>query len=123
MAFTGVHHLVVRVHDLDAAVSSYNKIFGFEPDLANSDQLKARQAFYRFDNGTFVELIQPLEESSPIAGPLAKLGEGIHTVALSVDDRAATANALDEAGVRTIAGAFVHPGSSHGVLLQLAEVR
>jgi catechol 2,3-dioxygenase-like lactoylglutathione lyase family enzyme len=121
MAFPGVHHLVVRVKDLDASITSYNAILGFEPDLATSEQLKAKQAFYRFDNGTFVELIQPTDDSSPIAASLGKLGEGIHTVALAVDDRAETAKALDGAGVRTIGGTFVHPGSSHGVLLQLAE--
>lgn len=122
MAFTGVHHLVVRVHDLNAAIASYNKVLGFEPEVTASAQLKAKQAFYRFGDGTFVELIQPTDDASPIAGSLAKLGEGIHTVALAVDDRAATAKALDDAGVRTIGGAFVHPGATHGVLLQLATV-
>lgn len=122
MAFTGVHHVVVRVNDLDAAIANYNRILGFGPDLAESEPLKARQAFYRFDNGTFVELIQPTDESSPIASSLAKLGEGIHTIALAVDDRAATARGLDDAGVRTLGGAFVHPGAANGVLVQLAEV-
>lgn len=122
MAFNGVHHVVVRVNDLDSAVANYSRILGFEPDLAESEQLKAKQAFFRFDNGTFVELIQPLDDSSPVAGSLKKLGEGIHTVALAVDDQAATAKGLDDAGVRTLGGAFVHPGAANGVLLQLAEV-
>ena len=121
MAFKGIDHVVVRVNDLDAAVQSYNQILGFEPRRAQSDRLKADQAFYEFDNGTFLELITPTDDSSPIAGPLAKRGEGIHTVAFAVDSQAGTAADLDGKGVRTIGGAFVHPGSAHGVLLQLSE--
>ena len=121
MPFKGIDHVVVRVTDLAAAVESYNAILGLEPRMAHSERLKADQAFYDFDNGTFLELITPTDESSPIAGPLAKRGEGIHTIAFGVDDQAATAGKMGENGVRTIGTGFVHPGSAHGVLLQLSE--
>jgi methylmalonyl-CoA/ethylmalonyl-CoA epimerase len=123
MAFTGLDHVVVRVKDLDAAVAGYKKIFGKEPKLASSDALKAKQAFFYFDNGTFLELIQPTDNASPIAGSLNKLGEGVHTVAFATTDVAATAKQLGDAGVRTIGGAFVHPGSANGVLLQLSSAK
>ncbi|MEM7408043.1 MAG: VOC family protein [Pseudomonadota bacterium] len=121
MAFKGVDHVVVRVHDLAAAVQSYNNILGIEPRMAHSDDLKADQAFYDFDNGTFLELITPTDPGSPIAGPLEKRGEGIHTIAFAVDDQEETANALKANDVRVLGSAFVHPGSAHGVLVQLSE--
>jgi len=121
MAFKGVDHVAVRVNDLDAAVESYNKIFGFEPDLQHSDDLKADQAFYHFADGTFLELITPTAEDSPLAGPLAKRGEGIHAVAFAVDDAKATTTELDAKGVRTIGGAFVHPSDTNGLLMQLSN--
>ena len=121
MAFTGVDHVVVRVQDLDAAIEGYRKILDMEPDRAHSEALKADQAFFRFANGTFLELISPTDDTSPIAGSLAKLGDGIHTVAFAVDDTKATAEALDARGVRTIGGAFVHPSAANGVLVQLSQ--
>ncbi len=121
MAFKGLDHVVVRVKDLEAAISAYNDILGFEPRRVHSEALSADQAFYDFDNGTFLELITPTDLASPIAGPLEKRGEGIHTVAFAVDDQEETADTMQGKGVRTIGTGFVHPGSAHGVLLQLSE--
>lgn len=120
MAFKGIDHVVVRVADLEQAIESYRKILDVEPERKHSDALKADQAFFHFDNGTFLELISPTDDASPVAGPLAKRGDGVHTVAFAVDDPKATAEALDQRGVRTIGGAFVHPGSANGVLVQLS---
>ncbi len=121
MAFKGIDHVVIRVNDLSAAIESYNKILEIQPRLAHSDALKADQAFYEFDNGTFLELITPTDEASPITGPLAKRGEGVHTVAFAVDSQSATSAALTANGVKTIGSAFVHPGAAHGLLVQLSE--
>ncbi len=121
MAFNGVDHVVVRVADLDTAVEGYIRILDIEPERQHSDALKADQAFFHFDNGTFLELISPTEDDSPLAGPLAKLGDGIHTIAFAVDDQNATAAKLDEKGVRTIGGAFIHPSAANGVLVQLSQ--
>ncbi len=123
MAFRGVDHIVIRVHDLDQAVETYRAILDVEPERASSAELHADQAFFHLENGTFVELITPTDDASPIAGPLAKRGEGIHTIAFRVDDRAATAQGLAGKDLRVIADTFVHPGSAHGVLLQLTDAR
>jgi len=121
MAFQGVDHVVVRVADMDSAIDGYSKLLDMTPDLKHSDDLKADQAFFHFDNGTFLELISPTDDSSPIAGSLKKLGDGIHTVAFAVDDARETVADLDGKGIRTIGGAFVHPAAANGVLVQLSE--
>ncbi len=121
MAFKGLDHVVVRVKNLDTAIDGYRKILGIEPKRASSSALKADQAFFHFGDGTFLELIQPTDDSSPIAGSLNKLGEGVHTVAFAIDDREATVKTLTDNSVRTIGGAFVHPASANGVLVQLSE--
>lgn len=121
MAFQGVDHVVVRVADMESAIDGYSKLLDMTPDLKHSDDLKADQAFFHFDNGTFLELISPTDDSSPIAGSLKKLGDGIHTVAFAVDDAKETVADLDGKGIRTIGGAFVHPAAANGVLVQLSE--
>ena len=121
MAFKGIDHVVVRVKDLNSAIDGYKKILGVEPKRASSAALKAEQAFFYFGKGTFLELIQPTDDTSPIAGSLNKLGEGVHTVAFAIDNREATVKDLEAKSVRTIGGAFVHPGAANGVLVQLSE--
>ncbi len=79
-----------------------------------------------------IELLEPTSPESPIAKFLAKRGEGLHHVALHVDDLSATVERLKANGTRLISdeikiGAgghmyvFVHPSSSGGVLLELVE--
>ena len=79
-----------------------------------------------------VELLEATGPDSPIAKFIAKRGEGLHHVALSVEDLSATVEQLKKNGVRLISdeikvGAgghlyvFVHPSSAGGVLLELCE--
>jgi methylmalonyl-CoA/ethylmalonyl-CoA epimerase len=79
-----------------------------------------------------VELLEPTDESSPVAKFLEKRGPGIHHVAVRVADIRASLARLKARGARLIdeeprvgAGgclvAFVHPSASGGVLLELVE--
>ncbi|HZU23414.1 MAG TPA: methylmalonyl-CoA epimerase [Terriglobales bacterium] len=79
-----------------------------------------------------IELLEALAADTPIGRFLAKRGEGLHHVALRVDDLNATVEKLKKAGTKFISdeikvGAgghlyvFVHPSSTGGVLLELCE--
>jgi methylmalonyl-CoA epimerase len=79
-----------------------------------------------------IELLEPTSADSPIGKFLAKRGEGLHHVALHVDDLSGTVERLKASGTRLISdeikvGAgghlyvFVHPSSAGGVLLELVE--
>jgi methylmalonyl-CoA epimerase len=79
-----------------------------------------------------IELLEPSADDSPIAKFLAKRGEGLHHVALHVDDLSAAVEQLKKQGARLISdeikiGAggqlyvFVHPASTGGVLLELVQ--
>jgi methylmalonyl-CoA/ethylmalonyl-CoA epimerase len=81
-----------------------------------------------------IELLEPTEADSVIAKFIAKRGEGLHHVALHVDDIHAIFHKLKEKGVRLISdevkvGAgghlyvFVHPASAGGVLIELCQDR
>jgi methylmalonyl-CoA/ethylmalonyl-CoA epimerase len=92
---------------------------------------KVRLAMVPLD-GSRIELLEPTESDSPIGRFLEKRGEGLHHVALHVNDIAGTVERLRTAGTRFISdeikvGAgghlyvFVHPSSAGGVLLELCE--
>ena len=79
-----------------------------------------------------IELLEPTAADSPVGRFLAKRGEGLHHVAIRVEDLAGTVERLQQQGTRFItdeikvgAGGhlyvFVHPASAGGVLLELCE--
>lgn len=126
MAITQFDHLVVRVGDLEEGIKTYRDALGFELDrTGESEELGIKQAFFNLPGGGFIEVVAPLSADSAVGKALEGRGEGVHTVAFAVDDLAATCDALKAGGARLIGEGsptvFVHPKSSHGVLLQLSE--
>ncbi|HTW49222.1 MAG TPA: methylmalonyl-CoA epimerase [Acidobacteriaceae bacterium] len=79
-----------------------------------------------------IELLEPTSAESPVGRFLAKRGEGLHHVALHVDDISAALETLKGQGARLISeeiqmGAgghlyfFVHPASAGGVLVEICQ--
>jgi methylmalonyl-CoA/ethylmalonyl-CoA epimerase len=79
-----------------------------------------------------IELLEPTSPDSPVGKFLAKRGEGLHHIALHVDDISAALETLKAQGARLISediqiGAgghlyfFVHPSSANGVLLEICQ--
>ena len=126
MTLSAFDHLVVRVGDLDEGIATYRDTLGLELDRTEeSEALGIKQAFFNLPGGGFIEVVAPTDPRSAVGQALDRRGEGIHTVAFAVDDLGATCETLKANGARLIAeGAptvFVHPKSTHGVLLQLSE--
>lgn len=127
-----IDHVGVAVRDLDQAQKLYADLLGmeFEPRETVAEQ-KVTVA-KGIAGESHVELLEPTEDSSPIARFLEKRGEGIHHLCLQVESLEDTLKRFREAGMRLIdeeprigAGgkriAFVHPASTAGVLLELSE--
>jgi methylmalonyl-CoA epimerase len=79
-----------------------------------------------------IELLEPTSEDSPVGRFLARRGEGLHHVAIHVDDISGTLENLKAKGVRLVSddlqiGAgghlyfFVHPESAGGVLVEVCQ--
>ena len=125
MTLAAFDHLVIRVDDIDAGIKTYRDTLGLALDRTDeSPALGIKQAFFNLPGGGFIEVVAPLEEQSAVGQALAKRGEGIHTVAFAVEDLDAACATLKAGGARLIGEGgpqvFVHPKSTHGVLLQLS---
>lgn len=123
MSFKGFHHVAVRVKDLDAAVAQWTESFGVEVErFSENEGLGIRQAWIKMPDGSYFELVSPLNDSSPIAKAIEQRGEGLHAVSMTVDKGQAEPmrESMKEKGV-AFAGPFVHPKSSNGVLIGLTE--
>jgi len=122
-----IDHIVVRVKDLEQGMRDYEGKFGLKASKGPEElpRLGMKRAVFPVgDQGRFIELAEPLSEDSAIGRSLARHGEGLHLVALAVDDLAAAAAEMKAKGTRLIeAGGmvFVHPSEGHGVLYQLIE--
>ena len=132
MQARGIHHLGVAVEDLDAAVATYERLFGAEVEhRATVDDQGVRAASVKIGEGR-VELLEPLGGDTPVGRFLAKRGPGMHHVAYEVSDLRATlaelsasgADLIDTApreGLFGLEVAFVHPDSVHGVLSEVVS--
>jgi methylmalonyl-CoA epimerase len=128
-----ISHLGLAVKDLDAAIQLYEQVFGLRIEhrwVAETDRMEA--ATFRVGE-LEIELMQPLEDDSPVGRFIARRGEGIHHIAYRVDDVADGLHRAREAGLATIdeeprAGGdgrtligFLHPRSTFGVLTELEQ--
>ena len=126
-----IDHLGIAVKSLAEAKKFYQQL-GLEPlpdEVVEGEQVRLSMVPL---GESRIELLEPLSADSPIGKFLAKRGEGLHHVAIHVDDLSGTVERLKASGTRLISdeikiGAgghlyvFVHPSSAGGVLLELVE--
>jgi len=127
-----LHHIGVAVGSLAAAQPIFEKLLGKPPEVEEVvEEQKVRVAMFQVGESR-LELLEATSDDSPIARSIAKRGQGLHHIALVVEDLAGTLRKLENAGVRLIdreprrgAGkeqvAFLHPASTAGVLIELVE--
>jgi methylmalonyl-CoA epimerase len=129
--FKGVDHVVIAVKDLDAAVGRYETIYGTPvSDRSEAPAAGMAMAFFRFGD-SYIELVSATGDQGPIAKRLADLGEGVHLVAMRVDDVDKTVTELRDKGIRLVGDpgpgnpvkgqVFVHPSVTGGVLTQIVQ--
>ncbi len=125
-------HIGIAVHSIDEALEFYREILGVVPVHRTVVEQERVEAAVLPAEGGRIELLQPTDPHSVIARFLDRRGEGLHHIALGVNDIEAAVEAVRSSGRRLVAdriqiGAegyryvFVHPKSSGGVLLELVE--
>lgn len=130
--YTKIDHIGIAVRSLETALETYRDGMGLEvAGVEEVAEQKTRVALLPVGESR-LELLEATDPASPIAKFLVRRGEGLHHVCLQVEDIAAELAKLKAAKVRLIdeeprrgAGgslvAFVHPTSTGGVLVELAQ--
>lgn len=130
MEVRAVHHVAMAVEDLDAAVATYERLFGARVELRGRMEDQGVEAAYMRVGDGRVELLSALGADTPVGRFLAKRGPGMHHVAFEVSDVAAAIDRLTADGAEVIdvepreglgghEVSFVHPDSLHGVLAEV----
>ena len=129
---TEIDHVAIAVHDLEAAISWYRDVFGAtveHREVVESDGVD--EALLRVAD-SFIQLLTPTRDDSPVAKYLEQRGEGLHHVGYRVADCAVALEAVKAGGGRVIDDAprpgsrgtivaFVHPKASFGTLIELVQ--
>jgi len=129
---TEIDHVAIAVNDLEEAIAWYAENFGatvehrevVEKDGVEEALLKVADSY--------VQLLTPVRDDSPVAKYLAAKGEGLHHVGYRVADCAAALQSVKDHGGRVIdevprpgsrgtTVAFVHPKTSFGTLIELVQ--
>jgi methylmalonyl-CoA/ethylmalonyl-CoA epimerase len=129
----GVSHLGIAVRNLDEAVKLYESAFGLRVERRWVAEAEGIEAASLRVGEVEIELMQPLDEESPVGRFIARRGEGIHHVSYRVDDMTEAVGRARAAGLETVGEeprsggegrtrvVFIHPKGVHGVLTELEE--
>ncbi|HVT99055.1 MAG TPA: methylmalonyl-CoA epimerase [Acidobacteriaceae bacterium] len=124
-------HLGIAVKSIDQARKLYESLGLQVVHEETVDHEHVRTALIPAGDAR-IELLEPTSPDSPVGRFLAKRGEGLHHIALHVEDISGTLETLKAQGARLISediqtGAgghlyfFVHPSSAGGVLLEICQ--
>jgi methylmalonyl-CoA/ethylmalonyl-CoA epimerase len=128
-----IDHIAVVVDDLDKTLAFWQEALGLQIErIEDVPAEKSRVAFLPVA-GSEIEVVQPTTADSGLGRYLEKRGPGMHHLCLEVDDIQGMLAQLKEKGIQLInqtpvvtpSGkkyAFIHPKSTHGVLVELYEL-
>lgn len=128
-----IDHIALVVKDMDKALEFWQEALGMQ--LSYMEEVVSEHSIVAFlpAKESEVELVSPTDGDSGVARYLNKRGPGMHHICFEVYDIEATIEHLKKKGVRLINEhpeigtggkkiAFIHPDSTHGVLVELYEL-
>jgi methylmalonyl-CoA/ethylmalonyl-CoA epimerase len=129
---TEIDHVAIAVNDLEAAIEYYRRAYGVEVEHREVVERDGVEEALLKVADSYVQLLTPIRDDSPVAKYLEKRGEGLHHVGYRVADCAAAlaqvkaegGKVIDEAprpGSRGTTVAFVHPKTAFGTLIELVQ--
>jgi methylmalonyl-CoA/ethylmalonyl-CoA epimerase len=127
-----IEHIGIAVKNLEVANEIFGKLFNkahYKEELVESEGVKT--SFFALPDSK-IELLEATQKDSPIAKFLEKRGEGIHHIAIEVEDILLEMKRMENAGFILLntepkSGAdnklvcFLHPKNTNGVLIELCQ--
>ena len=125
-------HVGIAVRDLNEALRFFRDVLGLQvsqTEVVSDQQVRVTHVE---TGGASLEFLEATDLASPVARFLERRGSGLHHITLAVDDLESVLEDLQTRGIKLIevaprigAGgsriAFIHPSSTHGVLIELKQ--
>ncbi|NOR90660.1 MAG: methylmalonyl-CoA epimerase [Anaerolineales bacterium] len=128
-----IHHIAIVVNEIEDALHFWRDALGLK--VARVEEIPDQDSVVAFlpVGSMEIELVKPTSVDSGMARYLKKRGPGIHHICFEVEDIKASLESLKVSGVRLVNTepvidtngkkfAFIHPESTHGVLVELYEL-
>jgi len=127
-----IEHIGIAVKSLEETIPFYENVLGLTCyNIEEVKDQKVRTAFFQVGQ-TKIELLESTDPEGPIGRFIKRKGEGIHHIAFAVENIEDRLKAVESKGVQLIDKisrkgaegldiAFLHPGSTFGVLTELCE--
>ncbi len=130
-----INHIAIAVPDVTAAAQHWQTMLGATVSTVQTlPEHGVRIVFVTAPNGK-VELMEPIDAQSPIAGFLQRNQDGgMHHICYEVDDIAVARETLESRGARVLGNSevkigahgnpvlFLHPKDFNGTLIELEQV-
>ena len=127
-----IGHIGIAVKDANAALKLYQEVLGLEPSHVETVESQKVKTVHIPVGDSSIELLESTSPEGVVAKFIEKRGEGIHHIAIEVEDitsalaqmKANGFQLIDETprpGAGNMLIAFVHPRSTNGVLMELCQ--
>jgi len=126
-----IDHIGIAVADIETAMATFADAFGLRPGRVEEVTDQGVRTHHLPVGDTQIELLESLDDGSPIARFVARHGPGLHHIAFAADDFDAARERAIESGLEPIgepstgAGGkriqFFHPRSTGGVLIEICS--
>jgi len=126
-------HVAIAVNKIDDAVIFWESLgLKFSDSREEVPSQKVITAFAQIDHNAHIELLEPTSADSTIAQFIQKKGTGIHHMSFRTQDVKKKQSEMEAKGMKFIYPApvpgagntlvnFIHPKSTGGVLVEIAE--
>ena len=126
-----IDHIAIAVNSAENALENYKKILNIDKiEIEEVPNEKVKVVILNLQD-TRIELLEALNDDSPISRFLKERGEGIHHIAITADEIEGDVNRAMENGMKFLGGlrtgsygrkiTFIHPKSLNGVLVEFCQ--
>lgn len=127
-----INHVGIAVRNIEKALSFYRDQLGLTVETMETVEHEHVRVAYLPIGNSYIELLEPTSKRSTIDHFINKYGEGIHHIALEIDDLQERYNRFKEReicflndqikeGAKGSEITFIHPNRTHGVLIELCQ--
>jgi methylmalonyl-CoA/ethylmalonyl-CoA epimerase len=126
-----VDHIAIAVNNAESALENYKKILNI--DNIDTEEVPNEMVKVVILNlqDTRIELLEPMNNTSPISKFLNERGEGIHHIAITADEIEKDVGRARDNGMKFLGNirtgsygrkiTFIHPKSLNGVLVEFCQ--
>ncbi len=126
-----IDHIAIAVNNVEDAAKIYQAVLGVDTvEFETVESEGVKLAIIHLENGR-IELMQPMNDESPIKKFLDKKGQGLHHMALQTNNIDGEVERMEECGIQFLGKIrpgsegtkviFIHPKSLSGVLAELCS--